>query len=464
MWIRPWKYVAYLAVLVPLSSAPVLAELQRPQPLLKPLQQDRKQPPASQEQMQQLERRDSAERSACPFTTHHVSRRAPAGGDGSVRQPFQQPSQALAAGPAPGHCGIRVEIRAGSYDGNLAVTAPTILHGAAFDKGAVVITGSIGNHTGAPLTVEHLVMRGAPSPGAIDVAHADAQTTLRDITIEQAGDYGIRQRGGRLLAENVRVNGTRSRPAAAAVKPRPLQLFRKALSPRPAVSAGSGIFVDGGATATLDDVSLTDNHQGLVVAGHGTRLRATGLQVDRHRGNPALQELMCASSIRNGFAAVEVRDGALAHMEDVSLDDNEVYGLSVHHGGKAYAGRVSIQRTGAPAACAETRTGGGINASVRHGGSALELVDLDLGHARLAGFQVINADASLRNGTVHHNTIGVHIRDLPEGFDFACLTEGVRFSDNGLNLDADRLPVPDADLPSGSGDSAPSGCAQVRWP
>jgi hypothetical protein len=155
-----------------------------------------------------------------------------------------------------------------------------------------------------------------------------------------------------------------------------------------------------------------------------------------------------------------VRDGALAYLEDVSLDDNELYGLSVHHDGRAYAGRVSIQRTGAAAACAESHTGGGINASVRHG-AALEMVDLDLGHARLAGFQVIDAQATLRNGAVHHNTIGVHIRELPEGYDFACLSEGIRFHDNARNLDADRLPVPDAGI---GGEGAAPACAHVGWP
>lgn len=460
MLTRLWMTATCLA----LAGMTAHATEQPPQRLLRPAPVQ--QPPATpQLQPQpQLQRPGIVPPGACTYTTYQVSRLAPAGGDGSMRRPFRQPVEAFAAGPARGDCGIRLEIQSGVYTGNLVVSVPTILHGAAYGKGRVVLGGNISNRSNSPLVVEQLTLRDSPAPGAVVVSHVQARTTLRDVTIERATGYGLRQTGGTLLADGVTIRETRSAPATSPppAKVRPLQqLLRQRMSLLPDIHSGSAIFVGGGSHASLDHIALHGNRQGLVVAGRGTRLRASALTAIGQRGDPAQREHMCAAAIRNGFAAVEVRDGALAYLVDVQLDDNEVYGLSVHDGGRAHVERVSIQHTQAAAACAETHSGGGINASVRHGGAALEMVELDLGHARLAGVQVIDADASLRNGQVHDNPIGVHMSGLPEDFDFACLTRDVLYHDNGRNLDADRLPIPGSGLP---GESHTSPCVRVDWP
>ena len=64
----------------------------------------------------------------------------------------------------------------------------------------------------------------------------------------------------------------------------------------------------------------------------------------------------------------------------------------------------------------------------------------------LAGFQVANGGTlDLSDGEVRGHPIGVNVQ--VDGFDYDRLTDGVRYTDNVSNLDAQALPLPDTSVP-----------------
>lgn len=69
-----------------------------------------------------------------------------------------------------------------------------------------------------------------------------------------------------------------------------------------------------------------------------------------------------------------------------------------------------------------------------------------LGANDLAGGQLaLDGELDLQDGVVSDNPVGVNIQ-VPD-YDVTRLTEGVHFRDNGINLDADELPLPPANAP-----------------
>ncbi len=75
--------------------------------------------------------------------------------------------------------------------------------------------------------------------------------------------------------------------------------------------------------------------------------------------------------------------------------------------------------------------------------SLVEIDDFVIQRNALAGVQIADGgEVFLRNGLIADNPVGVNIQDAPPNE--AALTDGVIYRDNGINLDAAELPVPEA--------------------
>jgi hypothetical protein len=98
--------------------------------------------------------------------------------------------------------------------------------------------------------------------------------------------------------------------------------------------------------------------------------------------------------------------------------------------------------------CAETTCAGdgaGIGLSAQAGGH-IDVERFTVADSALCGAQVApDGEVDLRRGTIARNPIGVNVQRA--GYDLSRLTEGVVFRDNGANLDATALPVPDTASP-----------------
>jgi hypothetical protein len=209
------------------------------------------------------------------------------------------------------------------------------------------------------------------------------------------------------------------------------------------LTRGAAIYLACGVGARLDDVTLVSNASaGLVVAGEDTRALGANLRVSDTGVHPSLAADLCAAPALMG--AVQVRLGASAGFNLFTIRDNDVIGLLV--AGEDAAGRASdatfrdgtIDRTGALAGdCA-----GGNNIMVIDSGE-LELGDFTCAEADLAGILLArDGEADLESGTVSSNLIGAAVQTV--GFDLSRLQPRVRYVDNGRNLDATVLPIPDA--------------------
>ena len=75
-------------------------------------------------------------------------------------------------------------------------------------------------------------------------------------------------------------------------------------------------------------------------------------------------------------------------------------------------------------------------------GATIDLERFLLRRSDLTGVQLARGgEADLRHGVVRDHAIGANVQT--EGFDLGRLMDDVRFEDNGRNLDAAMLPIPE---------------------
>jgi hypothetical protein len=365
---------------------------------------------------------------ACPdlsgsYTTYHV--RGGGGGiglapDGSEARPYRTIVAALAAAEANALPRVELRVAGALYTGDLVITRSTRIIGD--PRGPAFIEGSISSDGAYRLELRD-VRVGPPAGIGISVDDACASTRVDGVRVEGARGYGILQRGGSIEIADTIVQDTESEAVN--------------------LTRGTGIYLACGVGARLDDVQLVSNASaGLVVAGEDTTALGANLHVADTGVHPSLAADLCAAPALMG--AVQVRLGASAGFNLFTIRDNDVIGLLV--AGEDAAGRASdatfrdgtIDRTGALAGdCA-----GGNNIMVIDSGE-LELGDFTCAEADLAGILLArDGEADLESGTVSSNLIGAAVQTV--GFDLSRLQPRVRYVDNGRNLDATVLPIPDA--------------------
>lgn len=372
--------------------------------------------------------------------TFFVDQSAAAAGDGTALHPFQQINTALAKAKSKNHAVI-ITISSGIYTENLVISNNTTLKG--IKKPAspgrkstgIVLRGSIQNNNPVTLRIDNLQIANAPLPGAIVVNNPGATTILEHITISKATRYGIYQRGGKLTVTDATILLT---------VPGIIPVTGKT-NKEETVCYGTGIFIKN-IIASLTDVKLQRNVQGLSADGASTVVDISNMLAENHVLTMREYFICGTHAPENGMAAIEARHGAMMRVQGIRVLDNDIRGLSVHHGARFIGHDVIVLRTKS-VLCANRRKMGGINISVRNENAWLELSSFETGYAELCGFQFIEAKGRCSDGSVHHNVIGMNIQRQPADFNYEDLVSNVRFENNERNLDADVLPVPGVTIP-----------------
>jgi hypothetical protein len=357
----------------------------------------------------------------CAYTTYHL--RPPSGGivplpDGSEARPFRSIGAALARAAADGLCGVDLLLARGFYpdEGDIVLSRHTRIHGD--PERRTTVEGSIASTGPYRLVLEDVVL--APDGGrGVDVQHACASTSLTNVEIHFAQGYGVLQRGGSFLADDVFVSQTTSEPDT--------------------LTRGTGMALACGVTANLNEVSLEFNAtSGLQVVGEGTSALAFDLDVISNGVHPELAAEPCLFTL----GAVGVRDQAELTADVFRIHDNDSVGLLVSTSAQATLrhGTISASRELDVPACA-----GGNNALVTDAGM-LDMRNFDIRDADLCGLMLARGGEADLHGsfaspsTIRRNRVGACVQTV--GFDLARLQDGVSYVDNDTMLDSSELPVP----------------------
>jgi hypothetical protein len=363
---------------------------------------------------------------------------------GAALNPFPKINDALDA-PAP-YCGVVVKIGTGTWFENLVIDKKTTLIGAGQTNTKLV--GRISNSSASSLTLKKMSIECAAPPGAVVVSNPYTTTSVYDVTIKSAWYAGIRQTGGTLKASNV--------------------LIRNTVAGASYIHHGAGILLNGGATGFLTDVTLRNNVQGLVLVGAATKAKAEDLWVEGSTHNTYFDYLLGATAPRDGFAAVEVRDGALLWAKGLDILDSDVQGLYVHHGAQAHVEDADLRGTHS----AGTADMGGINAAVRSEGATLEVINSVVHDADLAGMQAVAAYFKVANSYIINNPIGLNVQFMPADQSVECARLNVYWDNDSADIDTDTIYVPTAGNPL-AGVTGPQNsttvepglvCPTVLWP
>lgn len=334
--------------------------------------------------------------------------------DGSEARPFRTIVEALARSEEIDACGVEVIAAPFGYAGDLVITRDTRIRGPAGLRGSIRNTGP---HR---LVVEDFDIGFSGGEGIV-VDHPCARTVLFNVNIVEVTRYGIRQRGGSLLAVRSSVRRTRSTPVS--------------------LNHGSGMVLECGAHAALSQISLIGNESaGLLVTGEGTEVSAFRLTVEDNRPPDAFAD---PSFGEEGWAAILVRDRARLDARAFQVGDNFYGGVLADGGGQGLFEYGTVTGTLGIDHLFPSRagTGGGINIWVRHSGH-LQFFEFNSSYAELVGVQIVHEGSSvdLVNGEVSYNPIGVRL--FVRGYDLARLTANVRYHHNETKLAALDLAPP----------------------
>jgi hypothetical protein len=220
----------------------------------------------------------------------------------------------------------------------------------------VAIAGGFLNTSGAPLWLQSLKFLDAPSPGALFVSHALADTTLIDVAIEAARGFGVVHDGGRLEAWGLTLADTGV----------------ASLPPLPAGPAGS--FGDPGNAAALLN--------GLAPAWSPF---------------PNINEAFLSAAC---FGGIDVADGAMLLANGVSMFGNAPVGIVLRRDSIA-------DLTGLEVTVSVAGDQGDWGDNISAGTSFLSLSAFSSTHADRAGLLLFDSECNLSDGTLTSNEYGI---------------------------------------------------------
>jgi hypothetical protein len=174
---------------------------------------------------------------------------------------------------------------------------------------------------------------------------------------------------------------------------------------------GIAIFLSGGSTASVSDVTV----------------RATGSESIDGRFGTGLHA-QAGSSVQG--SRVLLRDNRSAGISAIGS------GSSIHLTDVRIAG--TLERECAATTCEGVGLGDGAIATVD---GSIELERFVVESSARAGVHVAGGTMDLRDGTIVRNAIGAAIQT--PGFDVGRISDGVLFLENGRNVDMTTLPIPD---------------------
>jgi hypothetical protein len=274
--------------------------------------------------------------------------------------------------------------------------------------------------------------------GSLTVHDAHVRGTTFDDAEVGATAVGLLSRGSatieRLVAEdNAPSTVTVSAPMGELVLRDSLVLTSR---PDSLGRFGRAVEISAGARATLERVALADHHDvAILVRGPSSSLDASDLLV-----------VDTLSEVRSGTfgRAIHVQSGASAVVRRAHLAQNREVAASASGAGSTLALEDAVIVETLPRACAATScpsTGAGIGVAAIDGAMA-SVTRFDISRHALAGVQLASGGTvDLSYGLVSENPVGVNVQTEP--FDATRLSDHVTYRDNGQNLDASRLTVPD---------------------
>ena len=153
-----------------------------------------------------------------------------------------------------------------------------------------------------------------------------------------------------------------------------------------------------------------------------------------------------ASSASNGRSGrgINVQEGATLELDRAVLERNREVGLTAFTAGTTVrAARIVVASTAQASCAADTCAGFGLGCGVASYAEAqLELTSFVITRNALCGVQIASSGAlDLHDGEVSAHPIGANVQ--VDGYDPARLSDRVRYVENGRNLDATSLPVPE---------------------
>jgi len=288
------------------------------------------------------------------------------------------------------------------------------------NRGAALASMGLGTHVdGSDLVLLSTLTHADGEEAGIGAIIAEGATAeLERIMVRRAEGLGINVIGldTQLVARDVVVRE---------IQPRPIDM-----------AAGRGIDIEGQATAELSRVLIEDVYGSAILAvdigseAVLTDIAARDIRSDaRTRASGrglTLQFGGCVEATR--FLIEAARDvGILAYGEGVEL---RAIDLAIDD---------TLPRECAVDTCADHRSGTGITASDT---AIVDISRFRVAGSALAGLQIARgARITARDGLVARNAVGVNVQD--DGFDPSDVSMGVQFVDNGINLDASALPIPE---------------------
>ncbi len=201
---------------------------------------------------------------------------------------------------------------------------------------------------------------------------------------------------------------------------------------------GHGIEVAAGTTATLERVYIARaTVLGILADGADTSIDASDLTIVETAPN----------TVGTFGRALQVQNQATMTLRRGDLRDNLEAGIVVSTAGASLdAESLSITGTDQRRCSAEggACATGGVGIGLYEGGGAT-LTRFRIAESFLAGIQLASGgELDLSEGTVESNPVGANVQ-VP-GYDLGRLMSRVVYRDNGVNLDAEELPLPDPEV------------------
>ncbi len=348
--------------------------------------------------------------------------------DGSIEYPFESIAQALQFARDISLVNITLYVFSGYYGEPLLIDRNTTLMAVA--GGMTIIGGPILNLSESSLIINGFYLVHSEAPGAVFVSNPNAVTSISNTVVQDALRFGIYQHGGDLTLNNVQVYRTQSESG--------LQLF------------GTGICLRGAVQAVFTDVISSNNASyGLVAEDSDTSLVAAVLVVNNSILNRHYSATYTADpTVALYFAGIAVRHNATADISVLRMAGNEGAGIIAYAGGTVRLTDATINDTVA------YTPPGGWTGSIRYGGGSalwarsggyISATNFLLTRSDLTGGMIGTGGAmDFSYGEVSYNSIGIAILD--DSFDYRRLTDHVRYRENGTDLQASTLPIPDTGI------------------
>lgn len=297
------------------------------------------------------------------------------------------------------------------------------------------------------------IVRGNASAGVLAQIEGSS-VSLADVVVEDTVPQASDSSGGHgLLAELAatvdvaRARFSRNRTIAVLAMDPGTTLAASDLvveDSAPSISSESGgvaITAGRGAQLVLERARLERNQSlGLVVSQPGTRAVVSDIAV-----------LDTAPDPRTGGhgGALQVDRGAVLEMSGALFERNHALTVSAFEAETVLRLERAIVRDTRELGCAGTTCGPGESGTGigAYDGASVFVSDFVVTRSALVGLQIgPGAQMDATRGEVTSNPIGANVQS--PGFDVARLSQDVVFRDNGVNLDSQMLPLPEAAIPS----------------